>query len=268
MATTDTKFVGSIPEIYDRYFVPLIFEPYADDLARRLAALRPQRILEIAAGTGAVTRAVAAALPEAEIVATDLNPPMIEQAKRRQIAGRIDWRTADAQALPFTDASFDAVICQFGAMFFPDKVKAYREARRVLRSGGTYIFSVWDRIEENEFTDVTMQALAKVFPQNPPQFMQRTPHGHFDNDVIRRDLRAAGFTDIGIDAVEAVSRAESAGIVAYTLCEGSPLKPEIEERGAPGMDVAIARATDALVERFGAGPIEGKISAFVITTHK
>ena len=268
MATTDTKFVGSIPEIYDRYFVPLIFEPYATDLARRLAALGPQRILEIAAGTGAATRAVAAALPQAEIVATDLNPPMVEQARHRQTVGRVDWRTADAQALPFPDASFDAVICQFGAMFFPDKVKAYGEARRVLKNDGTYIFSVWDRIEENEFTDVTMQALARVFPRNPPQFMQRTPHGHFDNDVIRRDLRAAGFTDIGIDGVKAVSRADSAGIVAYTLCQGSPLKPEIEERGAPGIDAAIVRVTEALTERFGSGPIEGKISAFVVTARK
>jgi ubiquinone/menaquinone biosynthesis C-methylase UbiE len=268
MATADTKFVGSIPEIYDRYFVPLIFEPYAADLARRLALLGPHRILEVAAGTGAVTRAIAAALPQVEIIATDLNPPMIEQARRRQTEERVEWRMADAQALPFSDATFDAVVCQFGMMFFPDKIEAYREARRVLTDGGTYIFSVWDRIEANDFVDVIMQALAEVFPRNPPQFMQRTPHGHSDEKTIRGNLQAAGFTDMTIEAVDAISRADSAKTVAFAYCEGSPLKGEIEERGAPGIDAATARATDALIKRFGSGPVEGKIRAFVVTARK
>lgn len=268
MATADTKFVGSIPEIYDRYFVPLIFEPYAADMARRLALLSPRRILEVAAGTGAVTRAIAAALPRSEIIATDLNPPMIEQAKRRQTKRQIEWRTADAQALPFPDAEFDAVVCQFGMMFFPDKIKAYREARRVLKDGGSYIFSVWDRIEANDFVDVIMQALAEVFPQNPPQFMQRTPHGHYDQETIRSNLQAAGFTNITIEPVDAISRADSARTVVFAYCEGSPLKGEIEERGAPGIDAATARATDALIKHFGSGPVEGKIRAYVVTARK
>lgn len=268
MATTDTKFVGSIPEIYDRYFVPLIFEPYAADIARRLTALGPQSILETAAGTGVVTRAMASSLPHAEIVATDLNPPMVEQAKSRQMNGNVEWQTADAQSLPFSDARFDAVVCQFGAMFFPDKVKAYREARRVLKDRGVYLFNVWDRIEANEFVDVIMRELAEVFPHNPPRFMQRTPHGHYDNDLIRRNLQNAGFSDVSIEAVDAISRAESANVAAFAYCQGSPLKAEIEERGAPGIDVATARATAALTKRFGSGPVEGKIRAFVITARK
>jgi ubiquinone/menaquinone biosynthesis C-methylase UbiE len=268
MAATDKSFTGSIPEFYDRFFVPLIFEPYAADIARRLATLRPKRILEVAAGTGVVTRAVAAALPEAEIVATDLNQPMVDHAKSRQNGGQVEWRTADALALPFPDASFDAVVCQFGAMFFPDKVKGYGEARRVLKDGGSYIFNVWDKIEANEFVDVIMRALAEVFPHNPPQFMQRTPHGFHDTGVIRADLKNAGFEHVAIEPMEATSHAESANAAVIAYCQGSPLKLEIEERGAPGLEAAMAKATEAVVHRFGPGPIEGKIRAYVVTARK
>jgi ubiquinone/menaquinone biosynthesis C-methylase UbiE len=268
MATTDKNFTGSIPEFYDRLFVPLIFEPYAADIARRMTALRPRRILEVAAGTGVVTRAVAAALPEAEIVATDLNQPMIDHAKSRQNAGRVTWQTADALALPFPDASFDAVICQFGVMFFPDKVKGYSEARRVLKNGGNYIFNVWDKIEANEFVDVIMRALADVFPNDPPQFMQRTPHGFHDNNIIRADLKKAGYQHITIEPMEATSRAESAKTAVIAYCQGSPLKLEIEQRGAPGLEAAMEKATEAVVRRFGSGPIEGKIRAYIVTARE
>ncbi|MBS0535068.1 MAG: methyltransferase domain-containing protein [Proteobacteria bacterium] len=268
MATVDTKFVGSIPEIYDSQLVPLIFEPYAADMARRLQSIAPKRILEIAAGTGAVTRAVAAALPAAEIVATDLNGPMIERARSRQNDSRIEWRTADALALPFADADFDAVVCQFGAMFFPDKVKGYSEARRVLKPGGTYLFSVWDRIETNEPVNTAVNALANIFPQDPPRFMQRTPHGYYDHDVIRREVNAAGFTNVTIDTVDAVARAASARAAVHAYFEGSPLKPEIETRGAPGMQAAIVHATEAVEKKYGTGPIEGNIRAFVVTARK
>ena len=268
MPATDKQFTGSIPEIYDRFFVPLIFEPYAADIARRLATLRPRRILEVAAGTGVVTRAVAAALPEAEIVATDLNQPMIDHAKTRQSGGRVEWRTADALALPFPDAGFDAVVCQFGMMFFPDKVKGYGEARRVLKDGGSYIFNVWDKIEANEFVDVIMRALADAFPRNPPQFMQRTPHGFHDNNLIRADLKKAGFRNATIEPMEAVSRAKSAETAAMAYCQGSPLKLEIEERGAPGLDAATAKAAEAVAKRFGPGTIEGKIRAYIVTARK
>jgi ubiquinone/menaquinone biosynthesis C-methylase UbiE len=265
---TDKEFTGSIPEFYDRFFVPLIFEPYAADIARRIATLRPNRILEVAAGTGVVTRAVVAALPETDIVATDLNQPMIDHAKSRQSTGRVAWQKADALALPFPDASFDAVVCQFGMMFFPDKVKGFSEAHRVLRDGGSYIFNVWDKIEANEFVDVIMRALAEVFPHNPPQFMQRTPHGFHDNDVIRGDVKKAGFRHTTIEPMEAMSRAESAQAVVVAYCQGSPLKLEIEERGAPGLEAAMAKATEALVRRFGPGPVAGKIRAYVVTAHK
>ena len=152
MVATDKLFAGSIPEIYDRFLVPLIFEPYAVDLAGRVAALAPNDVLETAAGTGVLTRALSQQLPAStHIVATDLNQPMLDQAAKRQQAGTVEWKQADALALPFADRSFDVVACQFGVMFFPDKVKGYKEARRVLRPDGRFLFNVWDRISENEF---------------------------------------------------------------------------------------------------------------------
>src|SRR4051812_28639540 len=154
MTATDKLFAGSIPELYERYLVPLIFQPYADDLSRRIAGLGPAEILETAAGTGVVTRALVAVLPDARITATDLNQPMLDRAKAQMPAtANVIWKQADALALPVQDGSFDVVACQFGAMFFPDKIRAYGEARRALRAGGHFVFSVWDRIGENEFAD-------------------------------------------------------------------------------------------------------------------
>ena len=187
MVTTDKLFAGSIPEIYDRFMVPLIFEPYARDLAGRLANVQPRDVLETAAGTGVLTRAIAAKLPrQARIVATDLNQPMLDHAAaQEQAPRRITWRQADALALPFEDQSFDAVACQFGAMFFPDKVQGYKEARRVLKPGGHFFFNVWDEIAENEFADVVTETLATIFPNDPPRFMARTPHGYHDVAKLR-----------------------------------------------------------------------------------
>ncbi len=267
MATTDKLFAGPIPELYERLLVPLIFESYARDLATRVAAAGPHDVLETAAGTGVLTRAMASCLPTtARIVATDLNAPMLDQAAKRQAgARRIEWRQADALALPFPAESFDVVACQFGAMFFPDKVAAYKEARRVLRSGGHLIFNVWDRISENEFADVVTQALAAIFPDDPPRFMARTPHGYHDVEQIRRELSAAGFSNIGIDAMDETSRASSPREAAVAYCHGTPLRNEIEARDASRLEHATAQAAAALARRFGNGPMEGRIRAFVIT---
>jgi ubiquinone/menaquinone biosynthesis C-methylase UbiE len=266
MVATDKLFSGSIPEIYDRLLVPLIFEPYALDLAARLARTGPQDVLETAAGTGVLTRAMAARLPaQARIVASDLNQPMLDRARARQPGdGRIAWRQADALALPFEDESFDAVACQFGAMFFPDKVQAYREARRVLKPGGRFLLSVWDRISENEFADVVTEALAAVFPHDPPRFMARTPHGYHDLDRIRAELDAAGFADVSAEAVDAISKAASPRDPAVAYCQGTPLRTEIEARDASRLDEATDAAAEALARRFGTGAVEGRIRALVI----
>ena len=189
MSAGDKVFAGSIPENYDRYMVPLIFERYARDIARRAAALSPKAVLETAAGSGVVTRALAPGLsPDASYIATDLNQPMLDYAATRQNDSRITWRKADAQSLPFEDAAFDLVCCQFGVMFFPDRPSAYREARRVLKPGGSFLFNAWDRIEENVFADDVTRALAEFFPSDPPRFMARTPHGYHDTALFRCDL--------------------------------------------------------------------------------
>jgi len=267
MAADDKLFAGSVPEIYDRLMVPLIFEAYALDLAERVSKAASGQVLETAAGTGVLTRAMASRLPaHARLVATDLNQPMLDRAMARQApAGRVEWRQADALALPFDDQGFDIVACQFGAMFFPDKVKGYKEARRVLKPGGRFFFNVWDKISENEFADVVTQAVAELFPQDPPRFMARTPHGYHDVQRIREELRAAGFADVSVDAVDARSKASSPRDAAIAYCQGTPLRNEIEARDASRLDEATRHATEALAQRFGRGAVDGRIRAFVIT---
>jgi ubiquinone/menaquinone biosynthesis C-methylase UbiE len=267
VTATDKVFAGSIPEIYERFLVPLIFEPYANDLAKLAARDRPQNLLETAAGTGVLTRALASRLPaHTRIVATDLNQPMLDQAAGKQHPrDRVTWRQADALALPFDDREFDVVTCQFGVMFFPDKVKGYSEARRVLKPGGRFCFNAWDRISDNEFADVVTRALGKLFPQDPPLFMARTPHGYHDVKTIQADLTAAGFKDISIETVEHTSRAASAREPAVAYCQGTPLRNEIESRGASLLESATQTAAEALAQRFGSGPVEGRIRAHVVT---
>jgi ubiquinone/menaquinone biosynthesis C-methylase UbiE len=270
MVATDKLFAGSIPELYDRFLVPFIFEPYALDLAKRLAEGDPRDVLEIAAGTGALTRAIASQLPahDVRIVATDLNRPMLDYATRQCRDGRIEWREADALALPFEDQRFDVAACQFGVMFFPDKVQAYKEARRVLKPGGRFFFSVWDRISENEFADVVTDALAAVFPHDPPRFMARTPHGYHDVERIREELNEAGFASISVDTVDERSKAPSPRDAAIGICQGTPLRNEIEARDASRLEEATERAAEALADRYGRGAIDGRTRAFVITADR
>lgn len=266
MLETDKTFAGSIPENYDRYMVPLIFQPYADDIAKRAAGLSPLSVLEVAAGTGVVTRALAPQLsPRAHYMVTDLNQPMLDYAASQQPAdARIQWQQADALALPFEDHSFDLICCQFGAMFFPDRGAGYREAKRVLKPGGHFLFNVWDRIEENVFADDVTQALAEIFPQDPPRFLVRTPHGYHDKGLIRRELEDAGFSHVTIDTKTQTSRAHSARLVAVAYCQGTPLRQEIDARDPTKLEAATNHAESKLVTRHGSGEVAAKIQAHVI----
>ncbi len=256
-----------MPEVYATLMVPLIFEPFAIDMAARLAARPLTRVLEVAAGTGVVTRRLAAVLPKSvAIVATDLSEPMLEQARAAGTARPVQWRQADAMQLPFEDASFDAVVCQFGAMFFPDKAHAFAEARRVLVPGGVFMFSVWDKIEENEFADTVTQALQTVFPDDPPRFMARTPHGYHDRAAIVHNLLKAGFTAAPrVETVAARSLTVSAQVVATAYCLGTPLRGEIDVRDASRAVAARQAATAAVAHRFCSGAVDGKIQAHVVS---
>jgi SAM-dependent methyltransferase len=263
--SSDHAFSDSLPVLYDTHMVPLLFEPYAADLAARLRTRALTDVLEVAAGSGVVVRALASALPASvRLVATDLNPPMLERAASVGTTRPVEWRQADAMALPFADRSFDAVVCQFGVMFFPDKPHAFAEARRVLRPGGLFLFNVWDRIEENEFADVITEALGAMFPEDPPRFLARTPHGYHDRAVIQADLSAGGFESPRFTTVAARSVAASPRVPAVAYCHGTPLRHEIEARGPGRLDEATDAASEAIGRRFGNGPVDGKIQAHVV----
>lgn len=266
MAHADNVFAGSVPKLYETYLVPLIFEPYAADLRERIKSRRVARLLEVAAGTGIVTRALVAALdPSTSIVATDLNQAMLDEAATVGTTRPVDWQQADAMALPFRDGEFDTIVCQFGVMFFPDKTKAFAEARRVLKPGGIFIFSVWDRISENEFADSITTALESVFPNDPPRFLARIPHGYHDIRTIERDLGVTGFQmPPQIETVVARSRAQSARVPAIAYCQGTPLRNEIEARDASRLPEATDVAANAISQQFGTGAVDGKIQAHIV----
>ncbi len=266
MLETDKVFAGSIPENYDRYMVPLIFEPFAAAMAQRAASFSPTAVLETAAGTGVVTRALAPMLSSgASYIATDLNQPMLDYAASRQATdSRIKWQQADALALPFENAAFDLVCCQFGAMFFPDRPSAYREAKRVLKPGGHFLFSVWDRIQENVFADDVTNALAKIFPNDPPLFLARTPHGYHDTALIRSELDSAGFSHVMIETRAEQSRASSPRLPAVAYCQGTVLRNEIEARDPGKLEAATDYAASEIAHRHGNGEVTAKIQAHVI----
>jgi SAM-dependent methyltransferase len=185
-------------------------------------------------------------------------------ASKQEPDARISWRQADALDLPFEDATFDVVVCQFGVMFYPDRLAGYCEAHRVLKPGGTLIFNVWDGIETNEFADVVTAAAATIFPDDPPRFLARTPHGYHDEDLIREELGSAGFTEVTYETLEATSSAPSHRHPAVAYCQGTPLRNEIEERDAELLDRVTDCAAEAILARFGAGPVAAKIRGHVI----
>ena len=261
---SDRAFAGSVPEIYEQKFVPILFEPYAADLVGRVADMQQGTILELAAGTGAVTRVLVDCLPvTVAVTATDLNPGMLARAQGVGTSRPVIWQQADALALPFDDDSFDLVLCQFGVMFFDPKPTAFAEMLRVLRPAGRLLFNVWGPIGDNAFADVVIKAVNTVCIEDPVHFFERTPHGYFDADAIRADLRAGGFAaGASIERVDLRSRATNASDVAIAFCHGTPLSAELERRGRLAECTAATEA--AVVEHFGAGPVEAEMSAYVV----
>lgn len=261
---TDKVFAGPMPQLYDRHLGPILFQPFAEVVAGRLSET-DRDILETAAGTGVVTRAIAAAVPRSNILATDLNQAMLDVAAEKTPAGDVTWQQADALSLPFETGLFDLVVCCFGFMFMPDKQAAYREARRVLRWGGRLIFTVWDRLETNPLMHIADATVAGLFPENPPHFLARTPCGYNDKARIERDLKEAGFTSVRIEEIRKEVDVSSAAEPSMGLCQGTPLRGEIEAIDAK----SLARATDAVAaatrERFGNGRFRAPLQALLVT---
>lgn len=267
MPSSDAAFAGSIPVLYERYLTPLLFQPYAVDIAKRIAPLAPRRLLETAAGTGVVTRELERELGEGTaITATDLNQGMIDVATTTRRSGHASWVQCDAMALPFDENSFDVVVCQFGVMFFPEKTLAYREAARVLADEGVFIFTVWDSLASNDVTRIIAEALTARYPDDPPSFIERVPFGYFDVDLIRSELMESGFSEVTAETVTLPSRADAARDAAIGVCQGSPVRAEIESREPDGLQAATEDAARALAAEFGSGRLESTMQAITVTT--
>jgi len=266
MKDEHAQFSGSIPAAYDRYLGPLLFQPYAEDLAARLEMKENDSVLEVACGTGILTRVLRSRLPATvKLTATDLNEPMFRNA-----AGKfgkeeaVRWLQADACSLPFGDRIFDAVVCQFGIMFVPDKALAAREARRVLKPGGLFLFNTWDALEHNELTQIAHETIAGYFDKDPPAFYQ-LPFGYHDSSEIKRTLEGAGFREIHIDVVEKVSAADRVEDAAKGLVQGTPISIAITERDPSLLPVITSGVADAIKNRFGEANIRVPMRALVIS---
>ena len=266
MTEANAVFAGVIPENYDRHLGAVLFEPYARDLAGRLDVKEEARVLEIACGTGIVTRHLRNRLPAgARLVATDLNPPMIDFAQRKLVGVRgIDWRPADACALPFPAASFDAVVCQFGLMFVPDKSAAFREARRVLVPGGAFLFSVWDSLERNAFARIAHETIGSLFPVDPPTFYQ-VPFSLHRRDELLSLLAESRFMEPHIEEVALEGLSPSAGELAIGLVEGNPTGTTIRERGGIPVGEVIEAVAAAVAREFGDRPVRLPLKALVVS---
>lgn len=252
MSDKFSVFTGSIPEHYDRGLGPIIFADYAADISARVAARGPEHVLELAAGTGIVTRRLRDALPDdTHLTASDLNAPMLVVAAEKFVSGeQVDFHMANACELPFEDDAFDCLVCQFGVMFFPDKDLSYREAHRVLRPGGTYILSVWDAMDANPFARVAYDTIAGFFDTDPPQFY-KLPFHYFDREAIAASLRGSGFGDIAIEELKLEKEVPSTARFAEGLVYGNPVVEEIRERGTASVEDVTNAVAEALVAEFG-----------------
>jgi len=261
---TEASWTDSMPEIYDRCLGPALFAPVAAHLADLATASSPRRVVELAAGTGIVTGALVRALPDADIVATDLNPAMVSWAADR--IGGVTWRQADAQNLDFPDASFDLALCSFGVMFFADRRAAFADVFRLLAPDGTFLFTVWDTVELSPFPAALVSALEAVLPENPPSFVARVPHGYSDSSRMSDDLQAAGWSDFTIRRVVLSGTAASARSLAEGFCLGTPLRFALQERGSlPELTEAIAADMSA---RLGTGSVTGDLAILVINARR
>jgi ubiquinone/menaquinone biosynthesis C-methylase UbiE len=265
MENRNARFAGTIPAAYDRYLGPVLFQPYAKDLAARLSVNAKGSVLELACGTGILTRILRDQLPATtRLVATDLNEPMIRNAAQKFRDGEaVEWQEADAASLPFEDESFDAVVCQFGIMFLPDKTLGAREARRVLKPGGVFLFNVWDSMEHNHLGRIAHETITSFFEKDPPTFYQ-VPFGYHDHAEIKRVLEDAGFRHVRLDVVSKVGGASLPEDMAQGLVHGNPVAVAITERDPSLLPVITRAVAGALKKQFGEASVRAPMRAIVI----
>lgn len=259
MAASERVWADDMPEAYDRWLVGPVFRPFAVDLAERASRIPARTVLELAAGTGVLTRELVSS--GREVVATDLNPPMVRRGAAN--VPEATWLPADAMKLPFGTGQFDLVACQFGVMFLPDKTKGFGEVRRVLSPGGTFLFNTWGPLAEHEMESAVTAALKDLLPDDPPTFLASVPHGYADPAAVVADVRAGGFAGVDLTTVVLEGRAESAADVATGYCLGTPLRAAIQQRG--DLAAVSASLTSRLQEQFGSGAVSWRMSAHVVT---
>ena len=264
MDTDDVRWVGSMPEVYERCLAGPVFRPFARELALRAARDAPPRVLELAAGTGAVTAELVATCPDAEITATDLNPAMVELSSSR-VRGPA-WQVADAARLPFPDAAFDRVVCGFGVMFLPDRPAAYAEVARVLAPGGRFLFTTWDVVATHGFGYPLVLALEQVFPGESLPFVTTVPHGYADTAQVVADVRAGGLAEVAVATVTLEGRADDARQIAEGFCRGTPVRAEIAARA--DLDATADRVAAVLTEMLGPGPVTAAMTAHLVEAER
>lgn len=264
MAGKASEFVGDIPQNYDQRLGPIIFEDYADDIARRAAALRPMHVLELAAGTGIVSRRLKDAIgPDARLTVTDLNAQMLDIAKAK--FGRdenVDFVVADAMALDFANETFDLIVCQFGVMFFPDKAASFKEALRVLKPGGAYLLNTWGSLVDNPFAAIAQDTTAEFFPSDPPGFY-RVPFSYHDAEAVKADMMRGGFQDVAHETLPIQKPVADWEHFGRGLVYGNPLIDEIKNRGGVDPEAVATAITKGLSDALGDVPCTMPIEATV-----
>lgn len=269
MTENSSRFVGSIPENYDKGLGPILFEDYAEDLTRRAVAHKATKVIELAAGTGIVSRKLRNQLPlDTKLVVTDLNPPMLDVARAKFKNGEnVEFYPADAMSLPFEDESCDLVVCQFGVMFFPDKPAAYREVRRVLGPNGLFLFNAWGTMDTCSFAKIIYDVGANFFPDNPPTFYQ-VPFGYADLDTVYSDLATAGFQNYQHETVDIVKEVPDWGAFGKGAVFGNPLVDEINQHGTVSPEEVMDAIVAALANHFGAAPASIPLQATIYSASK